>query len=149
MQILGDYVKGEFAAAGKQVDKDYGCALAPDTQNMYMVYTDMLAITNVNDPEVIKGQDLLIATALDPKVEAEMSKSKGSTPGRIDVSSSDLDSCAQIGSQALAGGKTIFAGAYETLTPDQMGQITDLVGEFWTDKSMTPETAAERFAAIF
>ena len=149
MQFIGDYVKGEFSAAGKVAGTDYGCVLAPGTEGMYQVYTDLMTITAVDDPDVVKGQDLLVAAVLDPKVEVDMSRSKGSTPGRSDVVSEGLDPCARLGSESLAGARKVFSGPYETLSSDQMGQVTDLVGQFWTDRSMTAEDAATRFAAIF
>jgi glucose/mannose transport system substrate-binding protein len=149
MQLMGDWAKGEFAAAGKAAGSDYGCALSPGSTGAYVIVLDTMAFPRVSKEEEIKGQELLAAQIMDPAVETAISSAKGSLPARIDVQQSDLDHCAAIGNQLIKTSENVLPSVYLSLSADRMGQMTDLVTQFWSDPAMTPEDAAKKFAEIF
>ncbi|WP_459782530.1 extracellular solute-binding protein, partial [Photobacterium sp. R1] len=51
MQIMGDWAKGEFAAAGKQPGKDYICAPAPGTANQFTFNIDSFAFFKLSNKD--------------------------------------------------------------------------------------------------
>jgi glucose/mannose transport system substrate-binding protein len=149
MQLMGDWAKGEFTAAGKTAGRDYGCSLSPGSDGAYIIVLDTMAFPKVSKEEEIKGQDLLAAQIMDPAVETAISAAKGSLPARIDVQQSDLDHCAAIGNQLIKTSDNVLPSVYLSLSADRMGQMTDLVTQFWSDPAMTAEDAAKKFAEIF
>ena len=58
MQIMGDWAKGEFAAAGKKPGVDYICAPTP-SDGGYILNSDSFAMFNVSGEDKKEGQDLL------------------------------------------------------------------------------------------
>ena len=50
MQVMGDWAKGEFTAAGQQPGRDYGCmaGLAPDSP--YLIQGDVFVFPRTDDP---------------------------------------------------------------------------------------------------
>lgn len=149
MQLMGDWAKGEFSAAGKTAGRDYGCFLSPGSDGAYVIVLDTMAFPKVSREEEMKGQELLAAQIMDPTVETAISGAKGSLPARIDVQQSDLDHCAAIGNRLIKSSENVLPSVYLSLSADRMGQMTDLVTQFWSDPAMTPEDAAKKFAEIF
>lgn len=148
MQIMGDWARGEFIAAGKVADQDFGCFLMPGQKTAYVAIVDVFAFPINKDEDRVKGQTLLAQTVMDPAVEAKVSSVKGSVPSRSDVDTTMLDACAVKGVKALATPGAAVAASYDALPGDQNGQLTDLATQFWTDPSMTSEAAVESFANI-
>ncbi len=146
--FMGDWARGEFLAAGKEVGKDFGCFLAPGEKTGYMFLVDIFAFPVNTDEDRIKGQTLLAQTVMDTSVEALIAEAKGNVPARMDIDTSKLDACAQLGSKTLATPGAAVSSAFDALPGDLSGQVMDLVAQFWTDKSMTTEAAVERFSGI-
>ncbi|MDX3925773.1 MAG: ABC transporter substrate-binding protein [Shinella sp.] len=146
--FMGDWARGEFLSAGKQVGKDFGCFLVPGEKPGYSILVDIFAFPVNADEDRIKGQTLLAETVMDRSVEEEIAEVKGNVPARTDIDTSKLDSCAQLGSKTLATPGAAVSSAFDALPGDLSGQVTDLVAQFWTDKSMTTDAAVERFSGI-
>ncbi|MFK0166358.1 ABC transporter substrate-binding protein [Rhizobium sp. NPDC090279] len=148
MQFMGDWARGEFLAAGQVAEKDFGCFLAPSDKPAYAVIVDIFAFPANKDEDRIKGQTMLAETVMDPGVEAKIAAVKGSVPSRSDVDTSKLDACAVKGAKLLANPATAVSAAYDALTGDLNGQMTDLATQFWTDPSMTSDAAVENLTTI-
>ncbi|MGY5776370.1 ABC transporter substrate-binding protein [Rhizobium sp. LEGMi135b] len=147
VQFMGDWAKGEFVAAGKELGKDYGCMLAPQSPGMVYV-ADSFSFPKIADAAAQKGQTLLAEVAMDPTVQVEFSLKKGSVPMRTDVDKSKLDICAQKGLELMSAGKIVPDQAL-ILSPQQAGALNDFVDEFWTNPSEDSASGAEKFFAIF
>ncbi|MBN8953562.1 MULTISPECIES: ABC transporter substrate-binding protein [unclassified Rhizobium] len=147
VQFMGDWAKGEFVAAGKELGKDYGCMLAPQSPGMVYV-ADSFSFPKIADAASQKGQALLAEVAMDPTVQVEFSLRKGSVPMRTDVDKSKLDICAQKGLELMSAGKIVPDQAL-ILSPQQAGALNDFVDEFWTNPSEDSSSGAEKFFAIF
>lgn len=147
-QLMGDWVRGEFLAAGKVPGKDFGCFLAPSEKQAYSILVDIFAFPLNKDEDRIKGQTLLAEAIMDPSVQEKIAEVKGNVPSRADVDTSKLDVCAQLGSKALATPGVAVPAAYDALPGDLNGQLTDLSTQFWTDPSMTSQAAVESFSKI-
>ncbi|WP_184363402.1 ABC transporter substrate-binding protein [Rhizobium sp. BK602] len=147
VQFMGDWAKGEFIAAGKELGKDYGCMLAPQSPGMVYV-ADAFSFPKIADAASQKGQTLLAEVAMDPAVQVEFSLKKGSVPMRTDVDQSKLDVCAKKGLELMSAGKIVPDQAL-ILSPQQAGALDDFVDEFWTNPSEDSASGAEKFFAIF
>ena len=147
--IAGDWAKGDFAAAGMTPGKEYGCALSPGTQDAYIMTVDVFAFPKVNKPDQIAAQRKLAELMMDPAVQVEFNKYKGSLPARLDADVESLDACAQLGQKVLAGGDTNqlpnFALAFG---PDTQGQIEDLLIHYWSTPGMSAADATKEFSTI-
>ncbi|MCX5513047.1 sugar ABC transporter [Kaistia algarum] len=145
VQFMGDWAKGEFINAGKTLGTDYGCALAPGSDGMVII-GDAMAFPKTGKAEQDKAQALLAEVIMDPKIQVEFAKKKGSFPVRKDVDTSSLDACAQKGVALLAAGKVAPEHAI-IITPAKVGAVTDLIGEFWANPAMSGDEVVEKFTA--
>src|ERR1700761_5845021 len=51
LMILGDWAKGDFAAAGKKLGTDYGCQMAPGNEDAYVMTVDVFVFPKNNKPD--------------------------------------------------------------------------------------------------
>jgi len=147
--IAGDWAKGDFSAAGMTVGKEYGCLPAPGTQDAYVMTVDVFAFPKVTKPDQIAAQRKLAELMMDPAVQVEFNKFKGSLPARLDADVGSLDACAQLGQKVMAGGESNqlpnFALAFG---PDTQGQIEDLLIHYWSTPGMSAVDATKQFSTI-
>lgn len=147
--IAGDWAKGDFSAAGMTVGKEYGCLPAPGTQDAYVMTVDVFAFPKVTKPDQIAAQRKLAELMMDPAVQVEFNKFKGSLPARLDADVGSLDACAQLGQKVMAGGEANqlpnFALAFG---PDTQGQIEDLLIHYWSTPGMSAVDATKEFSTI-
>ena len=104
LMILGDWAKGDFAAANKVLGKDFGCQMAPGTQDAYVMTVDVFVFPVNNKPDQKVAQEKLATLMMDPVVQTEFNAFKGSIPSRLDANVAELDACAQLGQKVMAGG---------------------------------------------
>ncbi len=147
VQFMGDWAKGEFTAAGKVADKDFGCAISPASPGLIYI-SDAFGYLKTSDPNQDAAQKLLAEVVMDPAVQVEFSLNKGSIPPRIDVDKSRFDVCTQKGMSFLSEGKIVPEHAI-TITPERAGALTDFVGEFWADPSADIDASAAQLATVF
>jgi glucose/mannose transport system substrate-binding protein len=76
LQIHGDWMKGEFRAAGKQPGVDFDCMNIPGTKGV-VVTVDAWGFLNTKDPEKVKAQDQFALLAVDPVVNAALPPRRG------------------------------------------------------------------------
>ena len=129
-QIMGDWAKGEFLAAGKVPGVDFTCASTPGDGYLYNV--DSFAMFSVEGEGKAAGQELLAKLIMGPNFQEVFNMNKGSIPARTDVDLSGFDECAKISAADMAS--TNESG---TLMPSyahgmalfgaQSGAITDVV----------------------
>ena len=147
--IAGDWAKGDFSAAGMTVGKEYGCAPAPGTQDAYVMTVDVFAFPKVTKPDQVAAQRKLAELMMDPAVQVEFNKFKGSLPARLDAGVGSLDACAQTGQKVMAGSDANqlpnFALAFG---PDTQGQIEDLLIHYWSTPGMSAADATKQFSTI-
>ena len=93
MQIMGDWAKGEFLAAGKEPGKDFLCEATPSNDG-YLFNTDSFAMFDVSGDDKIAGQKLLAELIVGEKFQETFNLLKGSIPARLGVPMDDFDECA-------------------------------------------------------
>jgi len=148
-QFLGDWGKGEFAAAGLKPMVDYGCAIAPGNQGAYIMNVDVFAFPKNSKPEVLATQKKLAEVMMDPAVQAQFNLFKGALPARLDANISALDVCAQAGKQIIDGGSANqMPNSALAFSSDVDGQISDLITSYFNSTTMTADAATAAFAKI-
>ncbi|WP_395011101.1 ABC transporter substrate-binding protein [Undibacterium sp.] len=134
MQIMGDWVKGEFAAAKQVAGKDFGCIAGLTPNSPYLIQGDAFVFPRTTNPGTVKAQKLLAKVLLNPSTQLDFNKLKGSIPIRSDIDPSSMDICAQAG-MAIMKDKSRQVGISEVfLTPDQNGALQDILTAFWNTK---------------
>jgi glucose/mannose transport system substrate-binding protein len=94
-QIMGDWAKGEFTAAGKKPGTDFVCAPTPGAQG-YLLNTDSFVFFNVKNggPDVVAGQKLFAKLIMGAGFQEIFNLYKGSIPARLGVKRDKFDACA-------------------------------------------------------
>ncbi|MFO1146854.1 MAG: ABC transporter substrate-binding protein [Alsobacter sp.] len=146
-QVMGDWAKGEFIAAGQTAGKDYGCTVLSKTGGGYAMGGDVFAFPKTKDPNALKAQVVLAKVLLDPETQIKFNAKKGSIPVRTDVDTSSLDVCAQKGAKMVAD-KSQQAPAMELLTPPSVtGAVEDVISSYWNNPGQSVDTFTEKFGA--
>ena len=129
-QIMGDWAKGEFLAAGKVPGEDFLCASTPGDGYLYNV--DSFAMFNVEGDDAVAGQNLLAELIVGENFQKVFNLNKGSIPVRSDVALDEFDSCAVLSADDMAAtsesGSLLPSYAHGmALRGAQAGAITDVV----------------------
>lgn len=147
-QIMGDWAKGEFLAAGYEPGKDFLCAAAPG--GGYLLNSDSFVMFDVKGDENLKGQRLLAKLILGENFQKTFNLYKGSIPARLGVDMSAFDMCAKKSNADLEA--TIKAGtlhpsmAHEMAVPRTFrGAIMDVVTAHF-NSDMSSAEAVKRLA---
>jgi glucose/mannose transport system substrate-binding protein len=102
MQIMGDWVRGEFAAAGKKPGVDFLCLASPGSAGAFISSTDVFAVFKVSGKDRIEGQKLLGRVLMDADVQKRFNMLKGSIPARLDIPKDSFDACGRRTMEDLA-----------------------------------------------
>jgi glucose/mannose transport system substrate-binding protein len=149
LMIVGDWAKGDLAAAKLKIDEDWGCALAPGTQDAYIMTPNSFAFPKTDKADQIAAQRKLAEVLMDPTVQTEYTFYKGSIPSRLDADIKSLDRCAQMGQKVMAAGPAHQLPHFNlSFTPDVLGQIYDVLAQYWSHPEMSADDATRQFAAI-
>ncbi|WP_395667310.1 ABC transporter substrate-binding protein [Rhodoferax sp.] len=141
-QFMGDWAKGEFAAAGKVPGKDYVCAAAPGTANAYTFNVDSFAMFKLKDAGAQKAQSDLAASIMGTEFQEVFNLNKGSIPVRLNMDMAKFDDCAKTSakdfvSTAKSGGLVPSVAHGMAIKPAAEGAIKDAVSQFWNDDKIT------------
>jgi glucose/mannose transport system substrate-binding protein len=132
-QIMGDWAKGEFAAAKQVAGKDYGCFAGFGAGAPYMIAGDVFVFPKTSDATTVKAQQTLATVFTAPATQVAFNNKKGSIPIRTDVDVSQMDICAQAGVQAMKDSARHIANPDMLMTPDQVGAVQDVITKFWNN----------------
>ncbi len=147
-QIMGDWAKGEFAAAGKVAGKDYLCAPTPGHGYLYNV--DSFAMFKVKGDDKVAGQKLLAKLIVGENFQKTFNLFKGSIPARIGVPMNEFDYCAPRSAYDMQATMTVggLRPSYAhgmALRGAQAGAITDVVTNHF-NSDMSSADAAKALA---
>jgi glucose/mannose transport system substrate-binding protein len=131
MQLMGDWAKGEFIAAGMTAGEDYGCTLLGENDAL-VIGGDVFVFPRTSDQTAIEAQRTLAEVMMSPEAQIAFNTLKGSMPVRSDVDVSSMDVCAQ------AGAERIRAGAHAPMvnilaSSDRVGALDDVITQFWNN----------------
>jgi glucose/mannose transport system substrate-binding protein len=148
VQIMGDWAKGEFAAAKQTAGKDFGCIAGLGPNVPYLIQGDAFVFPKTKNPETVKAQKLLATTMLAPAAQLEFNKLKGSLPILSNADTSSMDVCAQAG-MAIMKDKSRQVGMIEVyLTPDQNGALQDVLTTYWNTRMPVEKAQKSILAAL-
>ena len=148
MQVMGDWAKGEFIAAGLTPGQEYGCTiLGGDETGGYIMGGDVFVFPKVDDPAKQEAQVELAALMMAPETQLAFNEKKGSVPVRLDIDVSSMDICAQKGMAALRDPERQIPSDNFLVTPDMYGALQDVITEYWNTPSMDVDTFVENYAA--
>jgi glucose/mannose transport system substrate-binding protein len=141
MQVMGDWAKGDFLAAGQVPDKDFGCVVMPGG---YVMGGDVFVFPKVNAPDQLAAQKKIAEIVLSPEGQIAFNKKKGSVPVRLDVDASSLDVCAQTGLKVMKDPEQQVVNRNYITSPDRAGAVRDVITQFWANKTMTVDDFSHR-----
>lgn len=144
MQVMGDWAKGEFTAAGMVPGKDYGCVV-PSSDGSFMIGGDVFVFAKTDDPAQIKAQQALAKVLVEPETQIEFSLKKGSVPVRPDVDTSRLDTCAQKAMRWLADPEGQVANVEILAPPALNGALEDVISAYWNTPGETVDEFVQHF----
>jgi glucose/mannose transport system substrate-binding protein len=152
MQIMGDWAKGEFIAAGKSPGKDFICAATPGSANAYTFNVDSFAMFKLKNEANIKAQNDLAVAIMGPEFQEVFNLNKGSIPVRLNMKMDKFDDCAKISSKdfvaSAKSGSLVPSIAHGMAVPSATeGAIKDVVSQFWNDDKMDVKAAMGKLAA--
>ncbi|USH03877.1 ABC transporter substrate-binding protein [Grimontia kaedaensis] len=141
MQMMGDWAKGEFLAAGKQAGKDFLCIPAPGTANQFSFNIDSFVFFKNGATQTTESQKMLAKLILDPDFQREFNLSKGSIPVRVDIDMEGFDACAQDSMQAFlraAATDNLVASLSHNMAIGRASQIAlfDVISRFFNDDNV-------------
>ncbi len=149
LQIMGDWARGEFAAAGLTGVKDFGCMIGLNEDNPIVTTDgDVIVFPKLSDPDKEAAQKRLAALLISPAVQVAFNNAKGSMPVRGDVDLGTADPCMQKALKAVADPKRIATAVQRFITEDTTNELNSLITQFWSDDSMTPAQAQVKFVEI-
>jgi glucose/mannose transport system substrate-binding protein len=158
MQMMGDWAKSEWTAAGKVAGKDYLCVAFPGTEKAFTYNIDSLAVFKLKADRKgdIAAQQDLAKVALGTDFQKVFSMNKGSIPVRNDMLGEmdklGFDECAQksakdfIADDKTGGLQPSMAHNMATSLAVQ-GAIFDVVTNFMNDKDADPAKASAQLAS--
>lgn len=136
MQFMGDWAKGEFKVAGKEIGKDYEAVPAPQTKGAYLYNIDSFAMFKQKDADKAKAQKVLAKLILSDKFQVVFNQRKGSAPVTNSVAKSNFDAIGQQSmddiAEASKKGTLLPSMAHQMSVPDSIkGVIVDVVTYFY------------------
>jgi len=148
-QIMGDWAKGEFLAAGLVPGVDILCAPTPG--DGFVLNSDSFTFFKVAGADNLAGQQTLASLIMSPDFQSVFNLAKGSIPARTDVPLDDFDACAKLSHAdlvaAVASNALVPSMAHEMAVPRSVrGEIMDLVTAFF-NSDMSSQDAAKQLAA--
>ena len=134
LQIMGDWARGEFSAAGMTGVKDYGCMIGLN-EDKPVVTTDgdVIVFPKQSDPAVEAAQKRLAKLLISPAVQVAFNNAKGSMPVRGDVDMATADPCMQKALKAVEDPAKIATSVQRFTNEDTNNELNALVSQFWSD----------------
>jgi len=152
MQLMGDWAKGEFIAAGKVPGKDFTCVPAPGTGKAFTYNVDSFALFKLKDAGNQKAQQDLAAALMSTEFQEVFNLNKGSIPVRLNMKLDKFDDCAKTSANDFVStsksGALLPSIAHGMAVPSAVeGAMKDVVSQFWNDDKMTAQAAMDRLVA--
>ncbi len=144
VQMMGDWAKGEFIAAGQTPDQEYGCTVLGGG---YVMGGDVFVFPKIDDPAQKAAQDNLAEVMFAPATQIAFNMKKGSVPVRLDVDVSSMDACAQKGMAALQNPAQQIPSDNFLSTPDLVGAVQDAITQYWHNPQMKVDTFIDNYAS--
>lgn len=152
MQIMGDWVKGEFNAAGKKAGTDFVCTASPGSSTSFSVNNDSFAFFKVTGEDKQKGQAILANLVLSAPFQESFSLQKGSIPARMGISKAHFDLCGQKAMDdfvtASAKGAAVPSISSGGIPDAITGSISDVITNHFNSNQTSQDAVAMLVRAV-
>ncbi|WP_273429502.1 extracellular solute-binding protein [Chitinibacter tainanensis] len=153
MQLMGDWVKGEFDTAGKQAGTDYYFWPAPNQAGEYSFAADTLTMFRQDDPARAIAQRDFAELLMSPECQIAYNHHKGSIPARTDIDRNQLDAYGKASANDFADAAQkntlVPSWAHNMAVQDDLKKAwIEVVYEFWNSPTMTAAAAASKLVAV-
>jgi glucose/mannose transport system substrate-binding protein len=151
-QLMGDWAKGEFLAAGKAPGKDFLCAAAPGTAAAYTFNVDSFILFKLKDAGAQKAQGDLAAAIMGEPFQEVFNLNKGSIPVRLGMKMDKFDDCGKQSAKDFVatsknGGLVPSVAHGMAIKSSTAGAIKDVVSQFWNDDKISIDEGMKKLAA--
>ena len=143
MQVMGDWAKGEFEAAGDQPGEQFGC-VTPGA-GAYVMGGDVFVFPKQDGGGATPAQVKLADVMFSKAVQLSFNEKKGSIPARTDIDVSSMDVCAQKAEAAIKDPSKQLPSTSYLISPDENGSLNDVITQFLN----TPSEQVDDFIAKF
>jgi glucose/mannose transport system substrate-binding protein len=145
-QLMGDWAKGEFLAAGKLPGKDFLCVPAPGTANAFTFNVDSFAMFQLKSLDAQKAQGYLASALMGQEFQEAFNLAKGSIPARLNMKLDKFDACGKTSARDFAAtaksGRLVPSIAHGmAVSPALEGAIKDVISQYWNDDRFTTAAA--------
>jgi glucose/mannose transport system substrate-binding protein len=148
VQVMGDWAKGEFTAAGQQPGRDFGCMAGLRPDSPYLIQGDVFVFPKTGEAASLRAQKLVAEVADRPDVQLAFNRLKGSIPVRLDADVSGLDECARKGMAILREPGRPLGVTEVYLSPDQNGAMQDVLTAYWNTDMPVEKAQASIASAL-
>lgn len=147
VQIMGDWAKGEFAAAGAKPGVDYECNFAPGTDKNYIALVDFFLLGRVEDENTSKAQVKFAQTVVSPEVQIAFAQAKGSIPvlENLPTAANELDQCANKAIKHI-GKKGVFLPSINVIDDGEyVNNASNTLRSIWLNTDQSLEDAIAEY----
>lgn len=148
-QFMGDWAKGEFFAAGRELGRDFSCSAAPGSAGAFSYVIDTFAMFQLRNWEAQKAQGYLAYVLLGEKFQEQFNTRKGSIPVRMNVPLDNFDECARASRRdfdATAASESLVPSAAVDMALPTATQaaLRAVVSDFWNNDAIPVSEAMGR-----
>jgi glucose/mannose transport system substrate-binding protein len=152
MQLMGDWVKGEFDTANKQANSDYLFWASPTQNGEYSFAADTLTFFRQDDPARLQAQNDFATLLMSAEAQIAYNKHKGSIPARTDIDVQKLDAYGKASAQDFAQSSSkntlVPSWAHNMAVQDDLKKAwIEIVFEYWNNDSINASSTASKLAA--
>lgn len=153
MQIMGDWAKGEFTAAGKTPGVDFACVAAPGTSGSFTFNVDSFAFFAQSEADTQMAQKEMAKQILGQDFQKVFNLNKGSIPARLGMARDEFDSCAHASMDAFvassqSGGLVPSFAHGMAVSEAVSGAIYDVATNYFNSDLSAAEGKAQLVAAV-
>lgn len=152
-QVMGDWAKGEFMAAGRRPGTDFHCTPALVASSAFSYVIDTFAMFQLKNWEAQKAQGYLAYVLLGAKFQDRFNKRKGSIPARMDLPLDGFDDCAKAARadfEASEASGSLVPSVAIGMAPATaiQGQLQAIVSSFWSHDDLSVNDAMARLLQV-
>jgi glucose/mannose transport system substrate-binding protein len=153
MQFMGDWAKGDFKVAGKQIGVDYIAVPVPQTAGSFIYNIDSFVMFAQEESNKRVGQEKLAELILSDEFQIIFNTKKGSAPVKLGVSKEQFDditlrSMDDMNSAAYTN-SLVPSMAHQMATKDSIkGVIVDTITAFYNSNMSSRKAVKDLASAV-
>ncbi len=147
-QIQGDWMTGEWRAAGKTDGKDFSCVPLPGAKGATASVNTWGFVDTKNESKK-EAQYRYLDANFDPEQMTQFNLEKGSTPPRRDVDLAKFPPWTQHALKLFDQPGFVHLTPRATIDQDWMRGIYDVASQFWANPDMTSDQAVEALQSSY